>query len=224
MPLQGDTATPAERLPATASDGAEDERRAIDAVLGGDPAAFRVVVRGYQQRVFGLAWMMTRDRSTAEEVTQDAFLNAFRHLDRYDRSRPLHPWLASITVRLAQTWLRRQGSRPRLAGPQDEPAAHDLEDRSVARPEEVLIADEQQRALWSQVAALSSGERAAVLLHYQQQCSVEEVARQLGVVSGTVKTLLFRARKKLRERLKPHPEPAIRQVTPRTKTPRKDGP
>lgn len=224
MPLRGDTATRTNALPAVASDEAMDEHRAIDAVLGGDPAAFRVVVRHHQQRVFALALMLTRERTAAEEVTQDAFLNAFRHLDRFDRTRPMYPWLAAITVRLAQTWLRRHSPRLALSAPLVETETHDVDDHCAPQPVDALIADEQQRALWSQVATLSSGERAAVMLYYRQQCSVEDVARQLGVVTGTVKTLLFRARQKLRARMTTGPDPDARKHAPRTQTPREDSP
>ena len=61
----------------------------------------------YQGRLFGLVLMMVRQPAGAEEVTQDAFVRAYTHLDRYDDHRPFYPWLASIAVRLAQNWLRQ---------------------------------------------------------------------------------------------------------------------
>ena len=59
----------------------------------------------YQGRLFGLVLMMVREPAAAEEVTQDAFVRAYTHLDRYDQ-RPFYPWLATIAVRLAQNRLR----------------------------------------------------------------------------------------------------------------------
>jgi RNA polymerase sigma-70 factor (ECF subfamily) len=64
-----------------------------------------------------------------------------------------------------------------------------------------LIADEHARRLWQAVAALPSGERTAVMLHYRDGLAIGEVARALGVAPGTIKTLLFRARRHLREQL-----------------------
>lgn len=186
----------------------EAERRAIEAVLDGDPASFRLLVSRYQRRVFGLAMMMTRDRSAAEEITQDAFLKAFGHLERFDRQRPFYPWLASIAVHLAQSWMRTRAARPALL-------SHTAQDTLPAASDpqalDSLIADEESRRLWSQVERLSSGERTAVLLHYRQQLSVAEIARQLGVAGGTVKTLLFRARRKLRDGLSSPPDNAPRK-------------
>ena len=177
------------------------ERDAVAAVLNGDTDAFRVLVRAHQRRVFALALMITRDRQAAEEVTQDAFLNAYRHLDRYDPQRPFHPWLATIAVRLAQTWLRRH-ARQRLNLVPDMSALPAPSGHGDARqPLTTLIADEQGRNLWAQVEGLSAGERTVVLSYYRQQLGVAEIADQLGVTSGTVKTLLHRARRKLRQRL-----------------------
>ena len=186
---------------AAASSAEDDDRRAVESVLAGDPGAFRALVRRHQQPIFALAMMMTRERPAAEEVAQDAFLNAFRHLDRYDRQRPFYPWLATIATRLAQTWLRRHGAHLALAAPGTNADGTALIVDTQPSPTEVAMAEEQQRTLWGHVAALSSGERTAVQLHYRQQCSVDEVARQMGVAPGTIKTLLFRARRKLRERL-----------------------
>jgi RNA polymerase sigma-70 factor (ECF subfamily) len=66
---------------------------------------------------------------------------------------------------------------------------------------DVLIADERDRQLWQAVAALSSGERTAVILYYRQNMTVDEIATAVGVSTGTVKTLLFRGRQKLRKEL-----------------------
>ena len=117
------------------------------------------------------------------------------HLDAYQPGRPFYPWLSTIAVRLAQNWLvkrARIGAREGAELPA-EPAAAPLTD-----PLRDLIADEGDRALWHSVRALSSGERTAVILHYRQEISVAEIASALGVSGGTVKTLLFRARRKLR--------------------------
>ena len=168
---------------------------AIDDVGRGDREAFGRIVGLYQKRLFGLILMMTRDPSGAEEITQDAFVRALIHLDRYDRARPFYPWIATIAVRLAQTWLRRHG---RVAAREGTPLDQDHDRRSSADPLGHLVADEADRRLWRAVAALPSGERTAVYLYYRQEMSVSDTARALDVTGGTVKTLLFRARRRLR--------------------------
>lgn len=168
---------------------------AVHAVRRGDHEAFRAIVEVYQRRLFGLALMMTRDPSGAEEIAQDAFVRAFAHLDSYDAARPFYPWISTIAVRLAQNWLvKRTRERTREGAeldPDHEPPADGLD------PLAELVADEGDRRLWHSVEALPSGERTAVILYYRQEMSVREIAAALGVTGGTVKTLLFRARRRL---------------------------
>lgn len=177
---------------AAAERDADIVRAAVSAIRGGDVQAFARLVEQYQRRLFGLALMLTRNASAAEEVAQDAFVRAFTHLDAYDECRPFYPWLATIAVRLAQNWLTQ---RARVVAREGHTIAPDA---SLPDPLETLIADEDGRRLWRAVAALPSGERAAALLYYRQEMSVREIARALGVTDGTVKTLLFRARQHLR--------------------------
>ena len=174
----------------------EVERRAIQAVRRGDREAYARLVELYQKRLYGLALTMVRDPSGAEEVTQDAFVRAYTHLDAYDEERPFYPWITTIAVRLAQNWLRRHTQVRQREGTELEAK---LELAGQADPLVELITDESERHLWRSVAALPSGERTAVHLRYRQDMKVKDVARALGVTSGTVKTLLFRARRKLRQ-------------------------
>jgi len=170
----------------------------VRAVRGGDADAFGHLVRAYQGRLFGLVLMMVREPAGAEDVTQEALLRAYRFLDDFDVERPFYPWLAAIAVRLSQNWLRQHGRTARREGatldqvqePQSTDAAlHDL------------LSDEQGRRLWHAVAALPSGERTAVTMYYRDEMSVGDIALALGVTSGTIKSLLFRARRRLRGRL-----------------------
>lgn len=181
---------------ATAAHGeAAEVHAAVRAVRAGDREAFARVVERYQRRLFGLALMLTREPSAAEEVAQDAFVRAFTRLDAYDERRPFYPWLATIAVRLAQNWLSR---RARLVAGGADTLASDREGATDTDSLATLIADERGRRLWRLVATLPTGERAAAILYYRQDMSVRDIARALGVTSGTMKTFLFRARQRLR--------------------------
>jgi RNA polymerase sigma-70 factor (ECF subfamily) len=180
-----------------------DDRDIVVAVLGGDRDAFGRLVERYQGRLFGLVLMMVRQPAAAEEVAQDAFVRAFVHLGQYDPNRPFYPWLAAVAVRLAQNWLRQQGTRVRREGVALDDTA---EPAAAASSLTTLISDEQSRRLWRAVAALSSGERTAVTLFYRDGLAVSDIAAALGVTTGTIKTLLFRARRHLRERIGGDPE------------------
>lgn len=174
------------------------ERDVVRDARRGDREAFAQLVHTYQGRLFGLVLMMVREPAGAEEVTQDAFVRAYTHIDRYDDHRPFYPWLATIAVRLAQNWLRRHGRTVRREGTPLESAQ---EPGATAATLTGLIANERSRRLWRAVAALPSGERTAVILYYRDEMAVRDIARALGVTTGTIKTLLFRARRHLRERL-----------------------
>ena len=174
---------------------------AVTAVRRGHHEAFAPIVDIFQRRLFGLALMMTRDPMGAEEVVQDAFVRAFQHLDAYDTHRPFYPWISTIVVRLAQNWLVRHSRQRTREGTELDPeGGAPSPDRDALAG---LITDERDHRLWQSVAALPSGERTAVILYYRQDMSVGEIASAIGVTGGTVKTLLFRARKKLRVHLSP---------------------
>lgn len=165
-------------------------------VRRGSRDAYAQLVERYQGRLFGLVLMMVRNRGAAEEVTQDAFVRAYTHLGAYEPHRPFYPWIATIAVRLAQNWLRHHHrTNQREVEPLDEAAAASLSTLDG------LIEDERSEDLWRAVAALPSGERTAVFLYYRDEMPVRDIARALGVTTGTVKTLLFRARRHLRQRL-----------------------
>ena len=121
-----------------------------------------------------------------------------RVVDRFDDRRPFYPWLATIAFRLAQDrWQQQRRDRElarRYGAASEEGVARD-------DPLRTVIADEESSRLWQAVEGLPGGEQAAVQLFYRQELKISEAAHLLGVSSGTVKTLLFRARRHLREAL-----------------------
>jgi RNA polymerase sigma-70 factor (ECF subfamily) len=174
------------------------DRDVVRNVRNGDREAFGHLVQRYQSRLFSLVLMMLRDPAGAEEVTQDAFVRAYTHLDQYDGDRPFYPWVAAIAVRVAQNWLRRHGRTARLEGTSLDSAP---EPAASAGALTALLTTERSRALWQAISGLSSGERTAVILYYRDELPVRDIAHALGVTTGTIKTLLFRGRRHLRERL-----------------------
>lgn len=175
-------------------------RQAVAAVRAGDTEAFGQVVELYKDRIMSLCVALMRDANEAEELAQDVFVRAYRYLDTFDERRDIYPWLATIAYRLAQTrWARR--SRPSTL---DEAARHIEDPASEDRPLRGLVADEEACRLWRVVQTLPEAQRASVLLYYNQGLDVGQVARVLGVSRGTIKTLLFRARRRLRVLLSEH--------------------
>ena len=101
-------------------------------------------------------------------------------------------------MRLSQNWLRQHGRTVSREGASLDQAQ---EPQSTDAALHELISDEQGRRLWRAVATLPSGERTAITMYYRDEMSVGDIALALGVTSGTIKTLLYRARRRLRGRL-----------------------
>jgi len=173
----------------------EDVRSIIRAIRKGDQQAYAEVMQLYQRRVIALALMIVRDSGAAEDVAQDAFVRAYTHLDRYDEEREFYPWLATITVRLARNWLR---TKARTTAREDSFVSEDADNGTSVDALNEIIADERGRELWHSVSSLAPGERTATLLYYRQEMKVADIAVAMDVSDGTIKTLLFRARQKLR--------------------------
>jgi RNA polymerase sigma factor (sigma-70 family) len=158
----------------------------------GDPDAVRVVYREYGRLVFAVALRALGDRGLAEEVTQQVFVKAWRAAAVIDDSRELAPWLAAIARRTAIDVYRREALRagaPLEAVAPDDPAV-------VTMPESV----ESMYETWEvreAVGELPDDEREVVRLQHFEGMTHGQIADQLGVAVGTVKSRSFRAHKRL---------------------------
>lgn len=177
----------------------------VRAVLRGDKErAERWVTREYP-RVYRMLRYLTGDREAAEDLTQQAFVQAWQSLASYRGESGLSTWLHRIAYRQYTHWLRtRKETLPLSQAPE-------LEDpRHVQGLTTILV----QRALQS----LSDELREPFLLYYARQMSIKEVADVLEIPAGTVKSRLFTARRLLRELLMEEPVAAGVDEDPATKT------
>lgn len=173
------------------------EARLVAAALAGSQAAFERIVRRYERPVLSLLVRLTGDRALAEELTQDTFVKAFRHLSAFDPSRRFSSWLFRIAHNTGIDALRRAGAshnRPSAAG------ASELPPDLVAPPD----ADPVERqalghALQEAFARLRPDQRSAVVLRYEEGLPFEEIARVLGVAEATARSHVHRARRQLAE-------------------------
>jgi RNA polymerase sigma-70 factor (ECF subfamily) len=166
---------------------AADVASAIRAVRSGNRDAFRIVVCAFESRLLRFARALVGAEPAAEDLAQTALVRAYQKLESYDADRPFFPWLAKIWAENA----RRQRDLAVTAEQAD----------GDADPLARLVDHELRERLWGRIDCLPRAQRAAVILYYREELSVDETARTLGSSPGTVKTLLFRARASLRDAL-----------------------
>lgn len=169
----------------------KDELEAIRRCQEGDEDAFRIVVEGYGSLLYGTAYLMLRDRGQAEDAVQDAFLSAWRGINKFSTERPLRPWLLRIVVNVVLQRKRRKllhivslPDAERAATPEPGPEA--LAEQSWER-------DEMRIAL----SKLPGDASRILILRFFAELSLAELAEVLQVPEGTVKSRLHRALQKL---------------------------
>lgn len=169
-----------------------DDRALVEALRAGDPGAARLFVERFQAVVFGLCLRMMGHRHDAEDVMQESLLRALRGVAKFDRDRPLRPWVLGIAANRCRTALARRARRPAAV---EAPVAAADPRPGLADPDD--LAGELERAL----ARLRPEYRMVFILFHEQGLPYEEIARIVGRPLGTIKTWLHRARAELAEDL-----------------------
>lgn len=163
----------------------------------GDDEAFASIVENYQKPVFSVCYRMLGNAGEAEDAAQEAFLRAYKYLNRYDPERSFATWLLSIASHYCIDQLRKR--RLQTFSMDDE--QHDWwhPPDPGPSPEASLVMDEKQAQVQQLLATLSKKDRAAVILHYWYDHSYEEIAESLSLSVSAVKSRLYRARRALAE-------------------------
>jgi RNA polymerase sigma-70 factor, ECF subfamily len=170
-----------------------DESTLVRHAANGDAAAWESLVGIHQEAVFRLAYLLLGDPDDAEDIAQESFLRAWRHLHSFDSSRPLRPWLLSISANLARNRRRSAGRyfAALLRAFRDEPISERIEEQNTRNL--------QAHDLWKAVQKLNLLDQQIVYLRYFLDLPVAETAQILQVAEGTVKSRLSRALEKLRD-------------------------
>lgn len=166
--------------------------------LGGSQEACHDLVRRYATPAVNLATRLVRDRAVAEELTQEAFARAFQRLSTYDQQRRFASWFFQILHNVTIDYLRRKRPTTVSLDECQELGYPGIEAASTKTAPDVLAEQAAvARAVDAALYLIRAEYREAVVLRYQEDLSVQEVAEIMGVPAGTVKTYLFRARKEL---------------------------
>jgi RNA polymerase sigma-70 factor (ECF subfamily) len=175
-----------------------DEQQAIRCLKRGDIGGLEVLVTLYQVRAVRTAYLITGEAALAEDVTQEAFLQAYRSIRHFDQVRPFSPWFMRIVVHAAVKAAQRYS---RQADPYSQ--EQNLEELFSDSPsvEDQLEKTEIQQQVWAALQALPPRQRAVIVQRYFLDMSEREMAVELETAPGTVKWLLHVGRERLRNLL-----------------------
>lgn len=176
-------------------------------VVDGDHAAFEQLVAQYQDRMVGFFFHLLHDRSLAEDLAQEAFLRVYRSRDRYEPKARFSTWLFRIAHNLASN--QKRGSVRRREVPiapgsdayDFRPQGEILAEKSALMPTRQIDSLEMRDVVRNALDDLGERQKTAVLLHKFEGMSYEEIGEIMGLGTVAVKSLLSRARSKLRESL-----------------------
>ena len=182
-----------------------DEKTLIRQILDGDRDAFAQLVTAYEKQVYNLCLRMSGNPEDARDLSQEAFLKAWRGLGHYKSEASFSTWLYRLTANVCIDHLRRKKRQPTLSLTVDEDSGDFKEGLelevadSAPTPEERLLHRETGEAVRRAMDQLEESFRLVLTLRVVEGLSYEEIGRILGLSDGTVKSRLARARIKLRK-------------------------
>ena len=188
------------------------DQQLVERAQRGDKRAFELLVEKYQRKLARLVSRLVRDPGEVEDVTQEAFIKAYRALPSFRGDSAFYTWLYRIGINTAKNYLVATGRR---APTSTEVDAEDAEGyavgellRDINTPESLLLSKEIAGTVNAAIESLPEELRSAIQLRELEGMSYEEIARLMDCPIGTVRSRIFRAREAIAERLKPLLDPA----------------
>ena len=178
----------------------------VERVQKGDKAAFDLLVLKYQNKIIQLVNRYVRDADEAMDVAQEAFLKAYRAIDRFRGDSAFYTWIYRIAINTAKNHLVASSRRP-PGGDIDAQEAEQYDSAAGLReydtPERLLLKDEIQATIAQAIEALPDDLKTAITLRELEGMSYEEIAQTMECPIGTVRSRIFRARDAIDNSLKP---------------------
>lgn len=182
------------------------DKELIDRVKKGEKSAYDLLVLKYQQRIVNLVSRFVRNQSDAFDVTQEAFIKAYRALPNFRGDSAFYTWLYRIAVNTAKNHLAVQSRRP-SGGNYDVAEIEQIEGadalKEQATPESLLLKDELQATVLKAIEELPEDLKTAIMLREIDGLSYEEIANVMECPIGTVRSRIFRAREAIDNEMKP---------------------
>jgi RNA polymerase sigma-70 factor, ECF subfamily len=175
----------------------------------GDEAAFEEMVSRYWDRIYAMVLQLLRNSQDAEEVTQDAFIRAHRGLDKFRGDSSFSTWLYQIATNLARNrywyWFRRKRDKSisfdQTVGSESDTTFAEIFKADIETPQDIAITNEFQERVSAAMELLNTKHREVLVLRNIRNLSYDEIAAELEISIGTVKSRIARARESLREAL-----------------------
>ena len=186
----------------------EEDISLVTAVVKGDTGAFRKLISRYEKLVVGIVYKMISRKEDCEDLCQDVFLKVYERIGTFRFQAKLSTWIGSIAFNTCVNFLEKR--KPVLLGDLKKAGDEDEENESYTEltfqdldsaPDEKLLNKEREQVLLMSIEELSVIQKTVLYLFHQMDLSLQEISNLTNLPTSTVKSHLFRARKKLREQI-----------------------
>jgi RNA polymerase sigma-70 factor (ECF subfamily) len=185
----------------------EVDRQLVARAQRGDKQAFELLVEKYQRKLARLLSRFIRDPAEVEDVTQEAFIKAYRALPAFRGDSAFYTWLYRIGINTAKNYLMAMGRRAPTSTEVEAEDAEGFEEgeqlRDINTPESVLLSNEIARTVNATIEQLPEELRTAIQMREIEGMSYEDIAKAMDCPIGTVRSRIFRAREAIAEQLRP---------------------
>ncbi|MGP1309632.1 MAG: RNA polymerase sigma factor [Phycisphaerales bacterium] len=195
-----------------------EERRLIERATAGDKAAAEALVRAHQPSLYAYMLRMSGRPDIAEDITQDAFVRVFMHLDRFEPTYRFSTWLFTIAKRLYVNAMQKHkpvydsdavhGWGPTPGSGKSSKSGFDPDDSVYGQPFSPATRAEDRRsrrdALAEALSGLTDEQREILILFHQHDWPISVIAQHMNMPEGTIKSHLHRSRKRMRQALEEH--------------------
>ena len=185
----------------------EIDQELVRRAQSGEKRAFELLVIKYQRKLARLLGRLVRDQAEVEDVTQEAFIKAYRALPSFRGDSAFYTWLYRIGINTAKNYLAANSRRPPTSTTYASEDAEGFEDadqlRDLNTPENELASKQIAETVNATLAQLPEELRTAITLREIEGLSYEEIAEMMNCPIGTVRSRIFRAREAIAEKLRP---------------------
>jgi len=183
------------------------DRRLVARAQRGDKQAFELLVEKYQRKLARLLSRFIRDPAEVEDVTQEAFIKAYRALPAFRGDSAFYTWLYRIGINTAKNYLMAMGRRAPTSTEVEADEAEGFEEgeqlRDINTPESMLLSNEIAKTVNATIEQLPEELRTAIQMREIEGMSYEDIAKAMDCPIGTVRSRIFRAREAIAEQLRP---------------------